>query len=669
MIDLNKLISKMTIKEKIGQLNLISYNEKTIDKIKSGEAGSIINANGYDLIYTLQEASNESNHKIPLLISTDVIHGYKTIFPIPLGEACSFNMDLIEETAYLSMKEARSEGINWIYAPMIDITNDPRWGRVIETSGEDPYLGQIIASRRVLGIQRKENNQATAACAKHYLGYGAVEAGLDYNTTDFSEHKMRNLYLPPFVAAINSEVMSIMHAFTTYNDLPVTMSDQLLNQVLRKECGFSGILVTDWDCLKQLANQRTVESDSEAAKIGLEVGIDIDMHSNLYHKYLEEWVSKDPELLKKLDQSVSRILTIKEKMGLFENRFTEKLDINIQKRLSEHALKSAVESIILFKNEDDILPLNKDLKILVVGPYNDDRDIHLGAWKCKGNEEDVTSLKEAIEKNFKNSSFFNTPLDTAKTDWEALKKAVKNSDYVLLAIGEPRSFSGENNNRMSIDLPFSQDYLVNFLYSQNASIIGLVLSGRPLAIKNLDNKAKAILWCFHLGTEAANAISKVLTGEEVPSAKTVITFPADIGQIPTYYNRYHTGRNQMLHYVDGDMKPLYPFGYGLSYAKFNYLDFELDFNKSSSELTITLDIENTSNLKASEIVQIYAIADSTYNLRPQIELIGFQKIAFKEHQRLKSNIHLKIDLKLYRKSLTIQVGPSSITGITKKIDL
>ena len=664
MINIDKIIKKMTIKEKIGQLNLTSYSDAILPRIASGEVGAILNIFDKDQVKQVQELALKSKHQIPLLIGEDVIHGFKTIFPVPLAEACSFNLDLIEETAYLSMLEARMEGINWIYAPMLDIITDPRFGRVMETSGEDPFLTSQIAKRKVRGIQRNDNNQITAACPKHYLGYGAVEAGLDYRMTDFSEHKMRLTYLPPFKAAIDEGALSLMHAFTTYNNLPVTINKYLLDDVLRKECEFSGILVTDWQCLKQLTKYQVLSSEEEAAQQGLLVGIDLDMHGQVYFNHLEQVISNNPHLLNNLDTAVRRILTVKLKMGLFkENR--ENNNRELDSKIRKQALQSANESIILFKNSNHLLPLQNDAKVLCVGPFNSDQDIHLGAWACRGQKKDTISLKKGIESHFLNCQFFDTPLNTGETNWEELRLACQDMDYIILALGEPRSYSGENNCRMNINLPFKQDLLIDFIYNLQKPIIGMVFAGRPLTITNLDEKADAIIWSFHLGCEAGNSLAKVLCGEVNPSAKTVITFPRELGQVPIYYNRYHTGRDELIHYVDGSTEPLYPFGFGLSYSRFIYHDFTYNYSTETSKLRIKVTIENESSYSGDEIIQVYALSNITYQLAPQQALIGFKKHHFNASQKEEISLDVFIDWEIYRDSVVIQVGPSSRLGIKK----
>lgn len=665
MVDIEKLLKKMSIEEKIGQLNLLSYHENIIEDIKAGTVGAVINAYSYEIVYKMQEASLSSPNKIPLLIGDDVIHGFNTTFPVCLGEAASFNLDLIEKSSYYSMLEARESGVNWIYAPMCDLTNDPRWGRIMETSGEDPFLNALVAARKVIGTQTLVDGQITAACAKHYLGYGAVEAGLDYASTEFSEQKMRNYYLSSFKAAIDAGVLSIMNAFTTYINLPVTMNKYLLDDLLRKECGFTGPVVSDWQCLRHLVNFKMVESDEEAALVGLQSGIDIDLNGKVYSRYLLEVIKENPPLIELLDKAVWRVLKMKEKMGLFQNPLPKKNPKPLSLEIRKHAQKAADEAIILFKNEDNILPLPQEAKILVIGAYNDDQDIHLGAWSSRGLKENNISLRQGLSKVFKNIIFYNTPEDSSKTNWKELKEATKGIDYILLALGEPRYMSGENNCRMTINLPFNQELLVDYISDLKLPFIGLVMAGRPLTITNLHQKAKAIIWSFHLGCEAGNSIARVLSGLVNPSAKTTVTFPKTLGQVPIYYNRYPYGRPDIAHYLDGEMEPLYHFGFGLSYANFIYSDF--DYQYQNGRLTIDLEIENKSSYDGKEIVQVYIIPELMKTLVPNKQLIGFWKGEIKAGSKRSVHIEMTPDVSQLRKSFNVMVGPSSQKGIVKRV--
>ncbi|MGB4695476.1 MAG: glycoside hydrolase family 3 N-terminal domain-containing protein [Bacilli bacterium] len=666
MMDINKLLKTMTLKEKIGQLNLVSYKEEILKTVERGEVGAVLNVRDHMVAERLQKAALASPKKIPLLLAEDVIHGFKTIFPVPLGEACSFNPELMENSSRYAMLEAREAGINWIYAPMLDLTNDPRWGRIMETGGEDPFLNSIMAERKVRGTQTEDSGRITAACAKHYLGYGAVEAGLDYATSDFSETRMRNYYLPPFQAAVSAGVMSVMTAFTTYNDLPVTMSSHLIKNVLRNESGFGGLVVSDWQAIRHLVNFGVAEDEKEAGLLAFTAGIDMDMNAKIYGRHLEELVRENPALLDLIDESVLRVLEMKAKMGLFKNPFGIKNPSCFKEKIREAARKTAEEAIVLFKNEG-ILPLSKDSKILVTGPFVEDKNIHLGAWSAAGHPDDVVSIREGLSKNFPNAEFHATKLEFDASDLDAIREKAQGKDCVVLALGEPRHLSGENNCRTKLDLPHNQEALVSEVKKLGLPIVAIVSAGRPLLISGIHEKANVLLWNFHLGSEAGNALASVLAGDANPSAKTTVTFPKESGQIPIYYNRYPYGRPDIVHYADGDMEPLYPFGFGLSYSEFKYHDFACRLE--GSKLMVELEVENMSDVDGKEVVQVYLLPDLIRKLVPRKKLIAYKKIFLKARSKQRLVFEIPLDLEDYRRGITIMVGPSSIHGRSKYISL
>lgn len=657
MNKIKQLLNKMTLTEKIGQLTLASFNRRTEEEASKGLIGAVINANCRDEINRLQAAAAASRLKIPLLVGADVIHGFKTIFPVPLAEACSFNLDLIEKTARYSTQEAVAIGINWIYAPILDVTNDPRWGRINESSGEDPFLVGAITKRRIHGIQE---DGKVAACCKHYIGYGKVEAGVDYFPTDYSEHTLRTYFLPPYKKAVAAGVLSIMSAFTTYNGIPITASRYLLNDILRRELGFEGVLVTDWDCLKHLFDYRFA-AGAEAATLGIRRTIDVDMHSRIYQKYLPEAIKCDPKLIPYIDAAVRRVLELKEKLGLFASkRSFYRIDRN--ETTQKHAERSALESLILFKNKNKILPLAPQTKLLVVGPFNNDGDIHLGAWSALGKPDKTVTIKTGIKTYFPESSFFDTPEDIRKTDFISLKQKAQAADTVLLNLGEPRYLSGENNNRADIDLPNYQDLLVDFLVAEKIPFIAYVTAGRPLVIVKIAAEAEALLWSFHLGHMAGIALAKILAGIENPSAKTVVTFPRALGQIPIYYNRLPCGRPDLIRYLDEELTPLYPFGYGLSYSEFIYRRIKVDYDKTKQTVIVEGIIENVSAIPGKETIQVYLLPRKTNELRPMISLIGFKKVTLAKLQSIHFHIECPITSVHYGTEIDIMVGSSSQSG-------
>ena len=669
-MDIKNLLNSMTLQEKIGELCLTgSSKDRVLNGISIGKYGSVLNHIGKDHINELQNAALNNNKKIPLLVGDDVIHGYRSVFPVPIGLACTFDLDLIEKLVHMSTEEASTEGINWIYSPMLDLTHDPRWGRIMETAGEDPYYSSLVGERFVKGIQTPlKDGRITAACAKHFIGYGAVEAGLDYNTTDYSEYRLNKLYVPTFKKAIDTGVMSVMNAFTTYNGEAVTGSKRLLKDLLRDELNFKGVVVTDWACIEQLKEHKQFKDDYDACINSIKLGLDIDMHSDVYYRYLEEAVDKNPELLKYIDESVLRVLEMKEKMHLFEHPYVlENAYEVLTKENRNLCLQGAKESIILLKN-DDTLPLSNKDKVLFVGPFVEEKDSHLGAWACKGRPEYVTSVYEAL-KDVPNTFFYPTKFDLSDIDYNALEEQIKLVDKVVLCLGEPRYMNGENNNRLYLDLPFNQEKLVDFVNRFNKKVVTFVFAGRTLILDSLQEKVNSLVFSFSMGIEAGNAAKEVLYGEYNPSGKTVVTFPKTFGQIPIYYNRLTTGRSDIKHYVDGTMDPLYPFGYGLHYGKLNISSSNVVMN---DKLEVTLSLENNSNYDIEEVVQIYLAIPYYKYLRPIKELIGFEKV--KVEKAKTKELKLTIDLNTFLPNdidknikLGIEIGFDSSNTIKNSI--
>lgn len=661
-MDVNKILNSMTLKEKIGQLCLSgSHKEKVMEGIKNGSYGSVLNHQGKDHVNNLQQLALKTNQKIPLLIGDDVIHGYRSIFPVPVGIACSFNLDLIENLVRMSTEEASIAGVNWIYSPMLDVTHDPRWGRIMETAGEDPMYSSLVGRSFVRGIQHPlKDGRITAACAKHYIGYGAVEAGIDYNTTDYSLYRLHNLYLPTFKKAIDEGVYSVMNAFTTFNGEAVTGSNYLLRELLRDKLGFDGVLVTDWECINQLPKHKMVENNLEASKHALKLGIDIDMQSDCYLENLEKLVLEDPSLEKYIDESVIRVLKMKEKMGLFEHPYVLE---NAYEMLSEDnralCLEAAEESIILFKNED-VLPIKKVEKTLIIGPYVDEQDSHLGAWCCKGQASDVVSIKEAFKK-LDNISYYPTKFDFSDLDYNKLEEEITKVDKIIITLGEPRLMSGENNNRMRLNLPFNQEKTIDYLQKFKKPLIALVIAGRSLGLQSVHEKVNALVFSFQLGIEAGNAYRNILMGYKNPSGKTVVTFPKELGQVPIYYNHFTTGRSELMNYVDGDLEPLYPFGYGLHYGKLESKVLNVSLKE---KLNVEVELTNLSDFDITETVQVYLSIPYYHYLRPIKEFIGFKKIEVKANKTVKDTIEINLHKMLPNDlsngiKLTIGVGNSS----------
>ena len=672
-MDIKKILNSMTLQEKIGELCLTgSSKDRVLNGISVGKYGSVLNHIGKDHINELQSAALSNNKKIPLLVGDDVIHGYRSIFPVPIGLACTFDLDLIEKLVRMSTEEASTEGINWIYSPMLDLTHDPRWGRIMETAGEDPYYSSLVGERFVKGIQTPlKDGRVTAACAKHFIGYGAVEAGLDYNTTDYSEYRLNKLYVPTFKKAIDTGVMSVMNAFTTYNGEAVTGSKRLLKDLLREELNFNGVVVTDWACIEQLKEHKQFKDDYEACINSIKLGLDIDMHADVYFRYLEDAASKNPELLKYIDESVLRVLEMKQKMNLFEHPYVlENAYEVLSKENKSLCLQAAKESVILLKN-DDTLPLQKEDKVLFVGPFVEEQDSHLGAWSCKGRPEYVVSVSEVL-KETENVILHPTNFDLSTIDYALLEEQIKCVDKVVLCLGEPRYMNGENNNRLYLDLPFSQEKLVDFVNKFNKKVITWVFAGRTLILDSLQEKVNSLVFSFSMGIEAGNAVKDVLYGEYNPSGKTVVTFPKTFGQIPIYYNRFTTGRSDIKHYCDGTMDPLYPFGYGLHYGKLEIN--QTNVTNKGKDLYVEVELVNNSNFDIEEVVQVYLSIPYYKYLRPIKELIGFEKVKLEKNTT--KEIKLTIDLNNFLPvdldnniNLGIEVGFDSSDTIKEKICL
>lgn len=675
-MNINELIKKMTIKEKIGQLSLTgSGKDKVEERIGQGEYGAVLNHHGKDHINDLQSLAIKNNN-IPILVGDDVIHGYRSIFPVPIGLSNTFNLDLIQKLVHMSTAEASTDGINWIYSPMLDLTHEIRWGRVMETAGEDPYLSSLVGEAFVKGIQTPlKDGRITAACAKHFIGYGAVEAGIDYNTTDFSEYRLRNLYVPTFKKAIETGVYSIMNDFTTYNGYPVTGSKFMLRDLLRDELKFKGVLVTDWGCIEQLPKHRVVKDDLAATQRAIELGIDIDMQSDCYYEHLENVINENKELEKNLNESVMRVLQMKEKMHLFEHPYVLE---NAYQVLSDEnrklCLQAALESIVLLKNNNDLLPLKNEDKILLIGPYLEEKDSHLGSWSCKGKEEDVISIKEAFNKR-ENVIYLPTSFELNELENEdfinKLNHLIKDVDKVIALVGEPRYMSGENNNRIAINLPFNQEQFIKTLKNYHKPLITVVTAGRPLGLEEVDNLSDALIFTYQLGIEAGNAYYNILNGITNPSGKLTMTFPRYLGQVPIYYNRFSTGRSELVHYVDGTMEPLYYFGDGLHYGNLEIKNIKL--TTKDKNLTIAYETNNQSKYEIKEVMQVYMKIPYYEKLRPEKELIGFDKITIPSNKQTTNTIEIDLNKflpsDLETKEIIIMVGTSTNKTQSFKVKL
>lgn len=655
----DSVLKLMTIDEKIGQMVLYSsdwdvtgpsLNKNYIDEIRKGNCGNIFNA--YTAAYTrkLQKiAVEESRLKIPLLFGYDVIHGQKTIFPISLGESCSWDLAAIEKSARVSAAEAAASGINWTFAPMVDISVDPRWGRVSEGAGEDPFLGAKIAAARVHGFQG--NNLADSlsilACVKHFAAYGAPLAGRDYNTVDMSKRQFLDMYLPPYKAGIDAGAMSVMSAFNEFDGVPATGSQYLLTDVLRKQLGFKGFVVTDYTSINEMVNHGVAANEADAGLLAIKAGVDMDMQGGVYAKYLKNQLEKGLVSEKMIDESVRRILKVKFMLGLFDdpykycNEAREKREVYSAAHL-QAALDVAKKSLVLLKNNDQTLPLNKGQKLAVIGELaNSKRDL-LGSWKAAGEWNDINSILDEIKiYNGTTKVLYAEGCKKMGNDRSGFPLALsvaKQADKIIMVMGEDAGWSGEAASRTDIRVPGVQTELLEKLKTLHKPIVVVLMNGRPLDLSRENDLADAILEAWFPGSMGAKAVTQVLFGNYNPSGKLTMTFPRNVGQIPIFYYEKNTGRPIYLpdpkyksRYIDCPNDPLFPFGYGLSYTTFAYSEIKLSNHILSPDdsITASVNVTNTGTCDGEEIVQCY-VRDLVGSVtRPVKELKGFEKIALK----------------------------------------
>ncbi len=700
---INLLMNKMTLEEKIGQLNLVTPTSHTgpfatknvFDKLKDGTAGNIYSVMGSPKnVHKRYTYVDSTSHKIPFMFGLDIIHGYKTVFPIPLGLSCSWDTLLIEKTARVAAIEATSIGYNWTFSPMVDITRDPRWGRVMEGSGEDPYLGSIIARAMVKGYQGEDLSSPTSlmACVKHFGLYGAAEAGRDYNTTDMSRLSMYQNYLPPYKAAIDAGAGSIMTSFNDIDGVPATANKWLLTDLLRDEWGFDGFVVTDYNCIQELMPHGVAGDIQEAAIKSLKAGVDMDMASESMAATLKKSLDEGKISEVDIDIACRRVLAAKYKLGLFEDPYRgydkerAKKDILTEEN-KQIAKEAALKSIVLLKNENALLPLKKDCKIALIGPNADAYYEMFSMWAFMGDGKSVTTIYNGIKKQNPNVSFAKgtflsddeflnkrlgvnyDPLKQEELIKEALSIA-KKSDVVVLALGESRSMSGEAKSFTNISLSECQKKLIRRLHSIGKPIVLLLSHGRPMTIEEDLPYVDSVLATWRLGTEAGNAIADVLFGNYNPSGKLSMTFPRSVGQIPIYYNHKNTGRpfiepketenNKRIKgfrsfYLDEKNSPLFPFGYGLSYSTFEYSGIVLSDTLligTQENLKVNIEISNTGKYAGEETMQLYLNDPVASVVRPVKELKKFQKVFLEPGERKQIQFTITPDdLKFYNYDL------------------
>lgn len=657
------LISRMSLVEKVGQLNQLNARagiEEMKYLIKEGKVGSILNVNVNHISELQKIAVEESRNGIPLIFARDVIHGYKTIFPIPLGQAATFNPKVVCSGARVAAKEASSRGIRWTFAPMIDISRDPRWGRIAESLGEDTYLSSVLGVAMTKGFQGDDlsSEDAVAACAKHFAGYGASEGGRDYNSTSIPERLFRNVYLPPFESQVKAGVATLMTSFNDNDGVPMTANVHANQDILRKEWGFDGVVVSDWAAIKEMINHGFSSDLSNAARKAIMAGVDVDMMSFAYSKELEKLVADNPELEKAINQSVLRVLELKKKLGLFENPYvSKKEDVLYAPDHLEVAAKVAEESVVLLKNKNNTLPVNTDVKkIALIGPMADAPHDQLGTWILDGEKEMTRTPLHSLKRLYGDKVIFHHEKGLAYTrdnDTRKISKAVslaRKCDMTILFVGEESMLSGEAHCLADINLIGAQSVLVEEIAKIGKPVVLVVMAGRPLTIEKEYNQCDAVLYAWHPGTMGGDAIARILFGDVNPSGKLPVTFPRHVGQIPIYYNHNNTGRpapdnvktldqinvaekqtslGHTSFYLDYGKHPFLPFGYGLSYTTFNYSDLTLDKQELSTRndsLVVTFNLTNTGKRKGTEVVQLYTRDVVGSITRPVKELKRFARV-------------------------------------------
>lgn len=666
MIDVEKILAQMTIEEKIGQLmqhnanmfidtdatvtgenvNRLGLSQEIINNV-----GSVLNFSSSVEMRAIQdEHLKNDRNKIPMLFMMDVIHGFRTIFPIPLALGCSFDPNLAAECSKMASKEATAGGVQVTFTPMVDYARDARWGRVMETCGEEPLLNGIMGASQIKAFQGEVLSDKTsmATCVKHFAAYGGAEAGRDYNTVELSEHTMREYYLPAYKACIDAGVRMIMPSFNTLNGVPATINPWLMKQVLKEEWGFDGIVISDYNAIGDLERHGITNCEKTAARLAFENGCDIEMVSNSYIHCLKELIDEGVFSEAQLDKAVLKVLNLKNELGLFEDPYhgasvIEESEVFLTPENRNTARKAAEECAVLLKN-DGILPLSEDIKkIALIGPFADNHEI-IGFWSCNGRNEESVTVRDGIEAIARSAEITvvkgcgNLYNDYDRSGFDEAVKAATEADAVILCLGEPQNYSGEGNSRADITLPGVQEELARAVSEGNKNIVAVTFSGRPLAFTNLEKYVGAILHMWFPGTEGGNAAANLLFGRANPCGKLSMTFPRAVGQCPIYYNHTNTGKPKGVpdgqhqpyasNYIDCGNLPLYSFGYGLSYSNFVYESFELssDILHNDSSIEVTVTVKNDSDISGKETVMLYMRDLYASNSRPVQQLIAFEKI-------------------------------------------
>lgn len=712
---IDELLSKMTLEEKIGQMHQISIErniEKHFTDLQNGNIGSVFNTVNPIMANQIQKvAVEESRLGIPILFARDVIHGFKTIFPIPLGQAATFNPALIQEGARIAAVEASAAGVRWTFAPMMDISRDARWGRIAESCGEDTYLTEKMAEAMVRGFQGDDlsNPASIASCPKHFVGYGAAESGRDYNSTYITERQLRNVYLPPFEAAVKAGAATIMTSFNDNDGIPASGNPFILRTVLRDEWGFDGVVVSDWSSVTEMVSHGFCSDRKDAARKSVNAGVDIEMVSGSFIKHIPDLVGESCIDMNTIDAAVRNILRIKFRLGLFDNPY---VNTTLEDSAYYHpnhlaaAKQTAVESVVLLKNEENVLPIRSDKKrIAIVGPLADAQHDQLGTWVFDSEEEKTVTPLNAIRESYgdKYSIIYEPGLTYSRDNNVAgIAKAVnaaKQADIILAFVGEESILSGEAHSLADISLQGKQSQLLAELSKTGKPLVTVIMAGRPLTIENDLNVSDALMYAWHPGTMGGEAIADLLFGECSPSGKLPVTFPRMVGQIPIYYNRNNTGRpargtETLIHeiplkagqtslgcnsyWLDAGYDELFPFGYGLSYTKFNYDSLNISSDRFSENDTVKVNftLENIGDFEGTEIVQLYVQDKVGSVTRPIKELKRFDRITLSPGEKQNINFSLPVkELAFWNLDMekvvepgdfVLMVGPNSKDLMTKK---
>ena len=649
---IDELLSQMTLEEKIGQLNQIfsplEKDEDLFEMIRQGKVGTFLMANcahagnvksyiaSIEFINEVQRiAVEESRLGIPILSARDVIHGHNTVLPLPLGIAASFNHELTEKCYRNIAKETYLDGVRWSFSPMIDISRDPRWGRCVEGSGEDPYLTAKMSGAVIRGFQGKQGDEGrVVSCVKHFVGYGASEGGRDYHHCEISPNSLKNYYLYPFREAVKSGVMSVMTAFNEIGGTPVGADKHLVDEVLKKEFGFDGLVISDYEAIKQLADIGIVENEKDAAEISFNAGVDIDMLANCYIDHIADLIKEGKVDISRLDEAVRSILRVKFEIGLFDKPYIESFYIDREDHAKD-ALALASESMVLLKN-DGVLPLKSEDKVALVGPFVNERLAQMGSWALDGEPEDVVTIAEGMTSEERNISLTESNL----FDDDVMN--IERNDIAVICLGESQWMNGEANSATNIEIPKSQLELVKKAKLLGKKVVAVLCFGKPQGVEELALYADAILYAWHAGTQVGNAVANILYGKVNPSGKLPITFPRVTGQVPLYYNFVSSGRPvngyygrqvDYGNYHDCSCTPMYPFGFGLSYTEYKYgevtIDTEsIDLNElqKGKKIKIELSVSNVGNMDGKETVQLYIRDKVATVARPLKELKGYSKV-------------------------------------------